>query len=67
MSLVQMKMGVLGIEKVGKTWAKMDTDVGGQGWVVNQMMVPHSGKKRYKYRSIMWYFMYDSIVHLEWS
>jgi hypothetical protein len=53
MSLVLMKMGVLGIEKAGKTWAKMDTDVGGQGWVVNRMMVPPSGKKRYKYRSIM--------------
>lgn len=42
-----MKMEVLGIEKVGKTWVKMDTDVGGQGWVVNLLMVPPNGKKRY--------------------
>lgn len=67
MSLVLMKMGVPGIEKAGKTWVQMDTDVGGQGWVVNHMMVPRSGKKRYKYCSIMWYFMYDRIVDLEWS
>lgn len=31
MSLVLMKMGVPGIEKAGKTWVQMDTDVGGQG------------------------------------
>lgn len=47
MSLALMKMAVLGIERVGKTLVKMDTDVDGQGWVVKAMMVPRNGKKWY--------------------
>lgn len=43
-----MKMEVHGIGKAEKTWVKMVTDVGGQGWVVNHAMVPRNGKKRYK-------------------
>lgn len=54
-----MKMEVLGIEKVGKTWAKMDTDVGGQGWVVNHMTVPLNGKKRYRNHSIICMIIID--------
>lgn len=65
MSRALMKMEVLGIEKVGKTWAKMDTDVDGQGWVVNHMMFPQNGKKRYINHSIPWFF--DVWVLLTWS
>lgn len=60
MSPELMKMEVLGIEKVGKTWAKMDTDVDGQGWVVNHMMAPLNGKKRYRN-----HYTYD--YYLTWS
>jgi len=54
-----MKMEVLGIKKVGKTWAKMDTDVDGQGWVVNHMMVPLNGKKRYRNHFIICMIIID--------
>lgn len=47
MSLALMKMGVPGTEKVGKNWVKMDINVDGQEWVVNRMMAPQNGKKRY--------------------
>lgn len=48
MSLAPMKMEVLGIEKAGKIWVEMDTDLGGQEWVVSHTMVPQNGKKRYE-------------------
>lgn len=48
MRLALMKMAVLGTGKVERTWVKMDTDVGGQGWAANPMMVPQNGKKRYR-------------------
>lgn len=51
-----MKMAVLGIEKVEKTWEKTDTDVDGQEWVVNPMMVPRNGRKRYKMISLLSYW-----------
>lgn len=44
-----MKMGVHGTEKTEKSWVKTDIDVDGQEWVVNPMMVPRNGKKRYLY------------------
>lgn len=48
MNLALMKMAVIGLEKVGRTWEIMGTDVGGQGWVVDPMMALLSGQKRYK-------------------
>ena len=42
-----MKMAVLGIEKVERTWERMDSDVDGRGWVVDLMMVLQNGRKRY--------------------
>lgn len=48
MNLVLVKMAVLGTEKAGRTWAAMDTDVDGQGWVGAPMMVLQNGEKRYK-------------------
>lgn len=47
MSLAVMKMAVLGLEKVGRTWEKMGTGVGGQGWAVDPMTALLSGRKRY--------------------
>lgn len=38
-------MAVLGTERAGKTWAIMDTDVDGQGWAVDLMLVLQNGKK----------------------
>lgn len=43
-----MKMAALGIGRVERTLGKMDTDVDGQGWGVDLMMVLQNGKKWYK-------------------
>lgn len=47
MSLALMKMEVLGIEKVERTWVTMDTEVDGQGWVVDLMTAPRNGRRLY--------------------
>jgi hypothetical protein len=47
MKLALMKMVVVGLEKVDMIWEIMVTDVGGQGWVVDLMMVLLNGLKRY--------------------
>jgi hypothetical protein len=46
MKLALMKMVVVGLEKVDMIWEIMVTDVGGQGWVVDLMMVLLNGLKR---------------------
>jgi len=42
-----MKMEVLGFEKVERILAQMGIDVDGRRWVVDHMMIPPNGKKRY--------------------
>lgn len=57
MNLALMKMVVRGIGKVGRTLAKMDTDVDGQGWVAKAMMPFQNGEKR-------WMHLLDLLISL---